>query len=194
MVALWAALFGIFILFIPFRRKVQRKPASIYLAFVVALAFEMFGVPLSIYALTWLVGIQYGQEHVAGHTLYPYIGVTGMYVGFTLNFIGIGLVIAGWRRIHGEYWSQAKEERRLVTTGVYRYMRHPQYTGFLFITLGLLVHWMTLPTLVLWPVLMVMYYRLARMEEGELEAQFGRDFLEYKRRVPMFFPVRFFAG
>lgn len=188
MVAVWVILFGIFILFLPFRRKTQRRPASVYLAFVVALAFEMFGIPLSIYFVTWAFGIYYPIEHVWGHTLYPYIGVTGMWVGLFLNIIGIAFVILGWSGIHKEYWSKESGEGKLVTTGIYRFIRHPQYAGFLLITLGLVVHWATIPLLVMWPILVILYYRLAKKEEAALEEEFGERYLEYKRKVPMFLP------
>lgn len=185
-VAVWAILFGIFILFLPFRRKTQRRPTGVYLAFVVALAFEMFGIPLSIYFVTWTFGIYYPIEHVWGHTLYPYIGFTGMWVGFALNIIGIYFIILGWRSIHREYWSKESGKEKLVTTGIYRFIRHPQYAGFLLMTLGLLVHWVTILLLVMWPILVILYYRLAKQEEAILEEEFGERYLKYKRKVPMF--------
>ena len=55
-------------------------------------------------------------------------------------------------------------------------------------TFGLLVHWATLPLLVMWPVLVVQYYRLAKREELELEEAFGESYREYKEIVPMFVP------
>jgi protein-S-isoprenylcysteine O-methyltransferase Ste14 len=187
-VVIWIILFGVFVAFLPFRRRTQRKPAGVYLAFVVAIAFEMFGIPLSIYFIAWAFGIYYPLEYVWGHTLYTYIGLNGMWIGFGLNFIGIVLVVLGWKNIHKEYWSKDSGEGRLVTAGIYRYIRHPQYTGFLLITLGLLVHWATIPLIVMWPILIVLYYRLARYEEGILEEEFGEEYIEYRQNVPMFIP------
>ncbi len=94
---------------------------------------------------------------------------------------GAILVIIGWRRIHG-----AKDQ--LVTNGIYAYIRHPQYLGFLLITSGMLIQWITIPTALMWPVLTVLYYRLAKEEEKEMEERFGKDYLEYKHKVPMFIP------
>ncbi len=111
-----------------------------------------------------------------------------MWIGFGLNIIGVAFVVLGWRSIHKEYWSKDSGEGRLVTSGIYRFVRHPQYTGFLLITLGLLVHWATIPLLVMWPILTVMYYRLARYEERTLEEEFGEEFIVYKKTVPMFIP------
>lgn len=188
-VALWALIFGVFVLFLPFRREAHRKPASVYLAFVVALAFEMFGIPLSIYFLAWGFGLMYPIDHVWGHTLYPYIGLSGMWIGLALNVVGAALVILGWKSIHKQYWSLQSGKGRLVITGIYRFMRHPQYTGLLLVTFGLIVHWTTIPLLILWPVLVVLYYRLARWEERSMEEEFGEEYLEYKRKVPMFLPI-----
>ncbi len=56
-------------------------------------------------------------------------------------------------------------------------------------TLGLLVHWATLPLIVMWPLLVVQYYRLAKKEEEEMVSLFGERYHEYRRRVPMFIGI-----
>jgi protein-S-isoprenylcysteine O-methyltransferase Ste14 len=187
-VIVWAVLFGFFIAFIPLQRKSQRRPASVYIAFVIALAFEMFGIPLSMYIVSWAFGFTLPAGILWGHTLQQYIGNWGMYMGFALNLIGAYLVIQGWREVHEQYWIKDEGTGTLITDGVYTHIRHPQYVGFLLITLGLLVHWVTLPLLVMWPILIVQYYRLARKEERELEKEFGDKYKEYRKRVPMFIP------
>lgn len=190
-VIVWIALYAVMLLFVPFYKKSQRKPSSAYLAFVVALAFEMFGVPLSMYALTWLLGSQLPDGVLYGHTLQPWIGAWGMYIGTLLMVIGVVLVIVGWRVIHKRFWSKDEGEGELVTDGIYHYIRHPQYTGFLLITLGMILDWATLPLLVMWPILAVIYYRLARMEERVMEAQFNDAYRSYKAQTGMFFPKVF---
>ena len=188
MVAVWVILFGIFIVFIPFNKKSQRRPTSVYLGFVIALAFEMFGIPLSMYVVTWAIGVNLPQGILWQHTLQQYIGYWGMYIGLGLNMIGALLVIQGWQVIHKNYWNKEEGKGTLVTGGIYAYARHPQYTGFLLITLGLLVHWATIPLLIMWPILVALYYRLAKKEEREMEKEFGDEYVEYKRRTHMFFP------
>ncbi len=188
MVVVYSVLFGSFIIFIPFKKKVQRRTTGVYLAFVIALAFEMFGMPLSIYIITWLFGIYYPTDAVWGHTLYPFIGLTGMWIGTALNTVGIIFIIVGWKKIYREYWGQELDKRKLVTTGIYRYIRHPQYSGFIIITLGLLIHWATIPLIIMLPILVLLYYKLSKKEEKLLEEEFGDKYLEYKREVPRFFP------
>lgn len=189
-VIIWAVIFGLFLAFIPFYKKSQRRSSSVYLAFVVALAFEMFGIPLSLYAVTWAFGFTLPEGILWGHTLQQYIGYWGMYIGFVLNLVGAVLVIQGWRVIHEQYWSKEEGKGTLVTNGVYAYIRHPQYTGFLLITLGLLVHWATIPLLIMWPILVLLYYRLAKREEKDMEKEFGNQYIEYKKRTSMFLPAR----
>jgi protein-S-isoprenylcysteine O-methyltransferase Ste14 len=94
---------------------------------------------------------------------------------------GILLIVLGWMQIH-------RAKGRLVTDGLYKFVRHPQYLGILLLTSGLLVLWVTIPTAVMWPILVYLFVRLARREEKEMEKKFGEAYLEYKRGVPMFFP------
>ena len=188
MVAGWFLLFTVFIAFIPFNRKSQTKPASVYVAFIVASALEMFGIPLSMYFLAWAFGINLAPGLLWGHTLSGLIGYWGMYIGFSLNLAGAALIVLGWREIHRRYWAAEEGSGELVTDGVYSFSRHPQYAGFILMTLGLLVHWATLPLLIMWPILIVQYYRLARREEAEMEEEFGEEYRLYRKKVPMFLP------
>lgn len=184
----WFVLFASFIFFLPFNKKSTIKPTGTFVAFIVASAFEMFGIPLSLYFLTWLFGANIPRGFLWGHTLENYIGYWGMYLGFAFNLIGIYLIRKGWRQIYKEYWSKEENEGKLVTDGLYAYMRHPQYTGFILLTLGLLIHWATLPLLIMWPLLVRQYIRLAKQEEAEMIEKFGDEYREYASQVPRFFP------
>ncbi|MHB1162778.1 MAG: methyltransferase family protein, partial [Chloroflexota bacterium] len=104
------------------------------------------------------------------------------------------LIFLGWRDIYRHYWSKRGGEARLVTQGIYRYIRHPQYTGFLMITGGMLLEWATLPLLIMYPILVVLYCRLARREEADMEAEFGDEYRRYRERTSMFLPYKVFAG
>jgi len=187
-VALWVVLFAIFLAFTPFYKKSQRKPASVYLAFIIALALEMFGVPLTMYALTAVLGRQLPEGVFWGHTLSTWIGDAGMIGAYICYLIGAALVIWGWKDIYRYYWSKDRTEARLVTEGIYHVIRHPQYTGFLLLTLGMLFEWATLPLLIMWPILVALYYRLARREEADMEAEFGEAYRTYRSRTGMFLP------
>ena len=188
LVVIWSLLGAIFLLFTPFYKKSERKPSGMYLAFMVAMAFEMFGIPMSMYILAWVFGKNIPEGIFWGHTLFAWIGHTGMYIGTVLILIGIALVILGWSVVYKRYWRKDEGKGELVTDGIYRYIRHPQYTGFMLITLGMLLDWATLPMLIMWPIMAVLYYRLAKKEEGYMLEQFGEQYAEYRQTTGMFLP------
>jgi protein-S-isoprenylcysteine O-methyltransferase Ste14 len=187
-VVLNVILFSLFILFIRFRRKITRLPSSIYLAFIVALFVEMYGFPLTMYVLTWLFGstfpgcLWYPLAVLTGEELFTsvFLGVI-LPVSNIIILFGILLIVFGWRKIY-------RAKGKLVTTGIYGHVRHPQYLGFLLLTLGMNILWVTISTLLLWPILAILYYRLAKKEDKELEERFGEEYRKYERAVPMLMP------
>lgn len=187
-VIFFTVVYGIALLFVPFYKKMDSKPATAYMAFVLAFAIEMHGIPMSMYLISWVVGKNLPDGILWGHTLNSYIGYTGMYINIVLSLTSLGIIAAGWRQIYRNYWSKKEGEGRLVTTGVYRYIRHPQYTGFILLTVGMLVEWATLPMLIMWPFIVYMYYRLAKREEKDMLKSFGNEYVEYQKRTKMFIP------
>jgi protein-S-isoprenylcysteine O-methyltransferase Ste14 len=188
LVAIWIAIYAIFLLFVPFYKKSQVKPAGVYAAFIVAFAVEMFGVPFSMFIIGWLFGIWLPEGILWGHTLGQYIGDLGTWIGALISITGASLVISGWSRIHKEYWSKETGQGHLVKTGIYRYIRHPQYTGFFLITMGVMMTWVTIPLLLLYCLLLFLYYGLAKREEKDMEAEFGDEYVRYKKTTKMFIP------
>lgn len=179
--------------FIPMRTRLGKRSGGALIAFIIALFAEMYGFPLTIYLLSHFVGIRIPLDHISGHLLGDLISYLGlgngwfivMAVSNILLIIGIWLVMSGWERVY-------KSEGELVTDGVYKYMRHPQYTGIFIITLGFMIQWPTLTTLILWPFVIAMYVRLAKREEQDVLKEFPEEYRKYMHRTPMFFP-RFIA-
>ena len=163
-------------------------------AFVVALFVEMYGFPLTIYLLSgWLQTKYPGLDvlsHNSGHlwsTLLgekgdPHFGVLHI-ASYVLLASGFMLLSAAWNVLY-----HAQRLHTLATTGPYARIRHPQYVAFVMILLGFLLQWPTLLTLLMFPVLLLMYGRLAVTEEREMRAQFGEAFEHYARNTPRFFP------
>lgn len=189
---------AVFILFALsfFKPRTRRDWRSFgaFSGFLIALFSEMYGFPLTIYLLSgWLQTRYPGVDwfaHDAGHLPEMLFGWSsnphfGPFHLLSFLFIGGGFILisAAWKVLH-----QAQRDGRLAKTGPYAYLRHPQYAGFILIMLGFLLQWPTLLTLLMFPVLVWMYGRLALAEEREALETFGVEYEDYMARVPGFIP------
>lgn len=190
-----AAIFIIFA-FSFFKPKTERdwKSFGAFSAFLVALFTEMYGFPLTIYFLSGWLQTSYPDidwfAHDSGHLLEMLFGWKanphfGPFHLLSFVFIGLGFLLlsAAWRVLY-----QAQRTGTLAMSGPYRHVRHPQYVGFVLILVGFLFQWPTLLTLAMFPVLLVMYWRLALTEEADVEAELGDVYRQYADRVPRFIP------
>lgn len=190
---------GTFILFflaftLP-QKKIEWRNAGLYAAFFISLFFEMFGLPLTIFLLApfldlppWIFG--HMESHLWAFAL-AWLGLLPLHLGayavmvisMGLLALGASLVAIGWATVYGG-------RLKLVTWGIYSFLRHPQYLGLILIIVAFNIQWPTLPTLILGPVLIALYIRQARREDRELKTAFGQAFRDYASRVPAFFPGR----
>lgn len=170
------------------------RSLGIFSAFVLALFTEMYGFPLSIYLLSGWLAKNYPQvdflSHESGHLWHTLLGMQGNahfdalhIISNVLIFGGFWLLAAAWKVLY-----RAQQEGTLAMSGPYRHIRHPQYAAFIIIMLGFLFQWPTLPTLLMFPVLVYVYVRLARREEEEVLREFGGEYEAYRRVTPAFIP------
>ena len=165
-----------------------------FAGFVVALFVEMYGFPLSIYLMSgWLQTRFPGLDllsHNSGHLWSTLLGEKGdphfspLHIA-SYAFLGFGfyLLSSAWNVLY-----HAQRKGTLATSGAYARIRHPQYVAFVLILLGFLLQWPTLLTLLMFPILLVMYGRLAIKEEAEMRKQFGAEFEAYAASTPRFVP------
>ena len=175
------------------RGRAEWRNAGMYSAFMISLFVEMFGVPLTIFLLAPLLdapALAFGlsESHLWAYLLDRTQVVPlawGVYLVMTISLalivIGFALVAVGWAQVF-------EARHQLVTSGIYRIVRHPQYLGLVLVIVAFNIQWPTIPTLLMAPVLIVMYVRQARREDEALVVKFGEAFSRYAARVPAFIP------
>jgi protein-S-isoprenylcysteine O-methyltransferase Ste14 len=185
---------GVFIAFaVPlaagFRWRVNWQSASlgVYAAFVVSLFVEMYGVPLTIYVTS--AAVPTGSRAASTQSALfeftflgqPMILTPWKTVGAAIIILGTILIAWGWATLY-------RTDEELVTSGIYGYSRHPQYLGFLLFLFGWFVHWPSLLTLAMFPVLAYFYYRLSIVEEEEVMETIDdtEAYEEYIEETPRF--------
>ncbi len=162
--------------------------AGLVQAFLIALYAEMYGFPLTIYLLARFFGLDRTDLSASLWSTLLGVGELGMMIamvlGYALLFVGLGLFAQGWRELY-----RAHRDNRLAEDGLYGLVRHPQYTGLFIGLFGEgIVHWPTLFSVAMFPVIVLVYTLLARREETKMVEQFGMRYEAYRQRVPMFFP------
>ena len=163
-------------------------------AFIVALFTEMYGFPLTIYFLSGWLTETYPDvnflAHENGHLLHTFFGVQGDAHWDPFHIASMVFIVAGffilssaWNVLH-----HAQKNHQLATTGWYASCRHPQYLAFIMIMFGFWLQWPTLPTLGMFPILVVVYVKLAKREEALAIAEFGELYMNYIKTTPSWIP------
>jgi protein-S-isoprenylcysteine O-methyltransferase Ste14 len=138
-------------------------------------------VLLAIAVISLFTLVHTGGLEVHG-TLLPVVGIV---------IVAGGLGFAVWARLHiGRNWGMPmtiKEEPELVTSGPYRLVRHPIYTGILTAAVGTALA-VNLLALAVAAALAVFFLYSARVEEKNLDAIFPRAYPAYRARTKMLIP------
>lgn len=183
--------------FIKPQTRTDWRSLGAFSAFVVALFTEMYGFPLTIYFLSGWLTSRFPEvdflEHDNGHLLHFLFGFEGnphfdpLHIASNLLIVlGFILLASAWRVLH-----KAQQSRTLARTGWYARCRHPQYLAFILIMFGFLLQWPTIPTVVMFPILVWVYVRLAKHEERLVLAELGEEYRRYMANTPAFIPKLF---
>lgn len=126
--------------------------------------------------------------------------------GLVLALVGLVIMVVAGRPIMEHVYAKATEERKMMTTGIYAYIRHPLYLSLILIPVGLLLLTLNYVALLLLPALWISgsseeeWGDLAKgkrfaflttaieYEEQELLRRFGKDYEEYMKRTGRLLP------
>jgi protein-S-isoprenylcysteine O-methyltransferase Ste14 len=186
----------IFFAFSFFKPRTKRdwRTFSTFSAFIVALFVEMYGFPLTIYLLAgWLQSRLPGVNllsHDAGHLWYELVGFRGDPHLNPFHILSNILIVAGFLLLSSSWrvLFAAQQKGVLAVSGPYAHVRHPQYVAFILVMFGFLLQWPTLVTLVMFPVLVTTYIRLAHREEREVAAAMPDAWANYVAVTPRWMP------
>ena len=117
-------------------------------------------------------------------------GLVCPFVGAAITVAGLGLAV--WARVHlGRNWSrsvQVKEGHELITSGPYRLVRHPIYTGILAGIAGSAVALSEVRGAVALVLMFAALWAKLRLEETWMRDEFGEKYAAYARRVRALVP------
>ena len=101
---------------------------------------------------------------------------------YWLYFIGSALFI------HRKAVSSVGGINNIVKTGIYKIVRHPIYSSDIVLAFGIFFIFQTFDVLLCIIWLSVVLFFWMKLEEKSLIRKFGKEYEEYKRKVPMFIP------
>ncbi|THB76319.1 MAG: isoprenylcysteine carboxylmethyltransferase family protein [Desulfobulbaceae bacterium] len=174
---------------------------SVWLAFgfYLLIGFEFFYM-ISPFAVYFYSVYQPGLEFINNHPSISWLGATFLPhivsetsspllnnitpVGFILTFGGGALFIFGAIQV---YWNKLRK-KSVVVSGLYIFVRHPQYTALIIAGLGMLILWPRYIVLLSYVSMLFVYYHLARHEERECFLKYGSSYQSYMEKTPMFIP------
>lgn len=171
--------------------KIEWRSFGLFTSFLVALFVEMYGFPLTIYFLTSWLGSKYPVlnpfSHENGHLWGVFFG-TGIGHFSWPHILSNILIVAGALTISSGWKSVHQGKGKVSTTGLYKFVRHPQYSGFILVILGFLVQWPTILTLAMAPILIFRYVYLAKKEEAQMLILYPEKYSQYIQNKPRFIP------
>jgi len=171
------------------RPSVVRRLGSL-----VVKVLSLFVILEPIWMLLPFAGFLYGSvlriqtlnqnPHTAWLTHFVFPVLTGGPLGPVLVVLGFVLFCIG----AGQIYTAKIRKSGLVTGGLYRFVRHPQYIALTFFGLGILLTWGRAITFIAFFVMMFLYYHLARSEERNCVRLFGEAYERYRKRTSFVVP------
>lgn len=150
--------------------------------------FLYYWLPLLIAALLLGPGKWFGHSLIRENFV-PHTNLVGV-IGLSISFLG--LIIACWSRyILGKNWSlsvQKKEKHELIKVGTYKIVRHPIYTGILFIFIGNAIIVGDYRGIIAIIIVFVSFWIKLKKEEKWLTEIFGNEYQDYKKQTKAIVP------
>jgi len=136
-------------------------------------------------------------EHAATRWLtvffLPHLAVPSTTFLVVLRVLGSWLFLGGMLVFFvcaAQIYTAKFRRRGAVLGGLYQYIRHPQYLGLAMAAAGLAILWPRMLVVLLWCLMVLLYYCLAKDEEKRMLRQYGETYRPYLEKTGMFLPRR----
>ena len=113
--------------------------------------------------------------------------IVRMIIGFPILIISGIFAKYGLGIVFGE----VREKPTVIEKGVFKIVRHPVYLGSILLYLGLIILTCSIASAILWIIIVIFYYFISKYEEKLLLKEFGTNYENYRKRVPMLIPLKF---
>lgn len=138
-----------------------------------------------IFLIVWIADsffLNYSTLRLESFPLLMRIATAFIIFAFSGNLASKGLKIV---------FKENREKPEVIKKGPFRFVRHPIYLASILLYTGFLVISVSLLSTLVWFIVIVFYYYIARYEEKILIVEFGEEYLQYPKEVSMLFPLKF---
>lgn len=121
--------------------------------------------------------------------LFPFLNYIGI-LSIICSVLGLILTLMA-RRTLAKNWSSSvtfKKDHELITWGVYKYMRHPIYTGILLMLIGTILAIETVGVVAGFIIIFIAFWLKLKQEENLLTKHFSKEYPAYKNKVKALVP------
>lgn len=155
-----------------FYEQGQPLPASVSIGWLIVDSLDILIVVLSAIYSVWRL---------------PLDGAVVLVAGIALMLLGAAIMMAGIIEFRSARRVMGMEVSGLVTTGIYRWSRNPQFLGWYLLDIGIALAGLSGYALLIALLTIISgHYYIVKLEEPYLERVFGREYLEYKQKTPRY--------
>ena len=140
---------------------------------------------LAIFLIIWISDSFFLKYSTLSSDTIP--NIVRMVIGFPILILSGIFAKYGLGIVFGE----VRDKPEIIEKGVFKIVRHPVYLGSILLYLGLIILTCSIASAILWIIIVIFYYYISKYEEKLLLKEFGEEYENYRKRVPMLIPMKF---
>lgn len=172
-------------------------PSKDFIKNKIAYIFPFYRITYNLIALFTLFFVLKYQNSISSDTIFQEI-LAIQFIGYAITFKGVALGILAFKNYSGmEFigldFSRKPRSNILNTSGLNKYVRHPLYFSALLIVWGYFLTNSAVTNLIMNCVITAYLIIGTRLEERKMIQEFGEEYKQYIKQVPMLLPIKIFG-